>query len=186
MIKNIVLVLILSLSLSCTNDDGPRENQAFLDELIGRYKLRAAYLEQPIDLNGNGTAGTDLFQEVEYCNMSRQLESYNCTIVNNTIQSIIYDIPYSNHYNNFQNCSNCLRNQGVFRELHIDAKNESVTLVPNEFEENFILGFKAVLVDFRWENRVAYLTLEKEFYTPNGEWTEVILYMEYEWINNLI
>lgn len=116
--------------------------------------------------------------------MSKHLESYRCTIVNVNIQYINFDIPYFDHYNNFQQYSNCLRHQGVSRELNIDSPNESVALVPNEHEENFMLTHKAKLIDFTWEDRIAYLTLEKEFYTPNGEWIDVILYMEYERISS--
>lgn len=39
----------------------PVENEAYLNELSGLYQLRAAYTENPTDLNGNGTVGTDLF-----------------------------------------------------------------------------------------------------------------------------
>jgi hypothetical protein len=47
-----------------------------------------------------------------------------------------------------------------------------------------MLELQAKLIDFSWENRVIYLTLEKEFYTPEGEWTDVILYMEYGWVSD--
>lgn len=93
-------------------------------------------------------------------------------------------LPYSNHYNNFQEYSNCLRDKGVRSDLNIDSQNESVTVVPNEYRENFMLTYQAKLIDFTWEDRIAYLTLEKEFYTPNGEWIDVILYMEYEWVSS--
>jgi len=186
--KKIALIVLLCISMSCAKDDGdqPKENQEYLNALIGRYDLRAVYLQNPIDLNGDGIAGTDLFEEVEYCNMSKHLESYDCTIVYDNIQAITYDIPYSNHYNNFQNYSNCLRDKDVRSDLHIDSQNESVVRVPNDFRDNFMLQYQAKLIDFRWENRVAYLTLEKEFYTPNGEWVDAILYMEYEWVSDQI
>ncbi|MBU2928152.1 hypothetical protein [Winogradskyella psychrotolerans] len=185
MTKKIALLLFLGLSMSCTkNDDKPSENHAYLDQLLGRYELRAAYLENPIDLNGDGIAGTDLFQEIEYCNMSKHLESYDCTIIKRNIQEIAFDIPYSNNFNNYQEYSNCLRDKDVGRQINIDSQNESVTLVPNEFEENFMLTYQAKLIDFTWENRIVYLTLEKEFYTPNGEWATVILHMEYEWVSS--
>lgn len=183
--KKLTLILFLCLSISCAKDDEEKpENQAYLDQLLGRYQLKAAYLENPIDLNGDGIAGTDLFQEVEYCNMSKHLESYWCTIVYRNIQYIDFNIPYSDHYNNYQEYSNCLRHNDVRRELNINSQNESVALVPNEYREDFMLTYQAKLMDFTWEDRIVYLTLEKEFYTPNGEWATVILYMEYEWISS--
>lgn len=186
MIKKIAFIFLAFVSFSCSSDDdnNPVENQEYLNELLGRYELKAAYLENPIDLNGDGIEGTDLFQEVEYCDMSKHLESYWATIIDRNIQSLDFDIPYSDHYNNYENYTNCLRHKGVFRELNIDSQNESVTLVPNEYEEDFMLEFQAKLIDFSWENRVIYLTLEKEFYTPEGEWANVILYMEYEWVSD--
>ena len=184
--KKIVYLLFFGFAISCAKDDDNNvgENQAYLDELLGRYELRAAYLENPIDLNGDGVAGTDLFQEIEYCNMSKHLESYDCTIIKRNIQEIAFDIPYSNNFNNYQEYSNCLRDKGVFRELSIDSHNESVLLAPNEYEEDFMLTYQATLIDFTWADRVVYLTLEKEFYTPNGEWATVILHMEYEWVSS--
>ncbi len=184
--KKLTLLLFLCLSISCAKDDeGKPENQAYLDQLLGRYQLRAAYLENPIDLNGDGIVGTDLFQEVDYCNMSKHLESYDCTIIKRNIQSMIYDVPYSDHYNNFQNHSNCLRAKDIRSDLSIDSQNESVVTVPNEFQDNFaLMEYQAKLIDFTWEDRIVYLTLEKEFYTPNGEWATVTLYMEYEWASS--
>lgn len=187
MIKKLALVVFLGLSMACNKENNKNEeNQEFLDALIGRYELRVAYLQSPIDLNGDGTVGIDLFEEVEYCNMSKQLESYWCTIVDANIQSLNFDIPYSDHFNNFQDYSNCIRHKGVFRELSIDSLNENVVLVSNDYEENFMLQFQAVLIDFVWQDRVIYLTLEKEFYTPNGEWVDAVLYMEYEWVSGQI
>lgn len=93
MMKKIALLVMLGLTISCAIDDGkPIENEAYLDELLGLYQLKAAYVESPVDLNGDGIEGTDLFQEVEYCNMSKHLESYRCTIVNVNIQYINFDI----------------------------------------------------------------------------------------------
>ena len=109
------------------------------------------------------------FKSFEYCDMSKHLESYWATIIDRNIQSLNFDIPYSDHYNNYENYTNCLRHKGVFRELNIDSQNESVKLVPNEYEEDFMLEFQAKLIDFSWENRVIYLTLEKGFYTPVKE-----------------
>ena len=63
--KNLVIILLAFVSFSCSLDDdnSPVENQEYLDELLGRYELKAAYLENPIDLNGDGIEGTNLFQE---------------------------------------------------------------------------------------------------------------------------
>lgn len=183
--KKNVLLLVLCLSISCAKDDDkPIENQAYLDELLGLYQLRAAYVENPIDLNGDGIEGTDLFEEVDYCNMSKHLESYRCTIVNINIQYLDFDIPYSDHYNNFQEYSNCLMDKDLRSDLNIDSQNESVSVVPNEFRDNFMLTYQAKLINFTWEDRIVYLTLEKELYTPTGEWIDVILHMEYEWISS--
>ncbi len=44
--KKLALLLILCFAISCTKDDEnkPTENQAYLDELLGRYELKAAYV----------------------------------------------------------------------------------------------------------------------------------------------
>lgn len=56
MMKKLALLVMLVLTISCAKDDEgkPIENQEYLDELIGLYQLNAAYVENPIDLNGDG------------------------------------------------------------------------------------------------------------------------------------
>lgn len=63
--------------------------------------------------------------------------------------------------------------------------NESIVLDTTEFEENFMLSeYKTQILDFRWEDRVVYLTLEQEFFMPNDEWETVTMNLEYEWVRS--
>ena len=71
---------------------------------------------------------------------------------------------------------------GVIRQVEIDQRNETVSLIPNEFEEDFILNeFRAILKEFTWVDRTMYLSLEIEFYTFEGIWEKTDMLIAYEW-----
>ena len=136
-----------------------------------------------MDLNGDGVKGTDLYKEIEYCNMSLILESYEVTIVDQSnFERLKFEVPYSEWSNVLQDYSNCLRETNLSTDIIIDSPNERITVDPTENQYNFMLNdYKTKIIDFEWENRVVFLSLEKELFTPEGDWKKVILYMEYKW-----
>lgn len=186
--KNLLLFILLSFLFSCSSndDDTPRVNQEYLDQLLGFYELKSAYTNNPIDLNGDGIKGTDIFEEVEYCNMSKLLESYWCTVVDRTsYQRIRFDASVSNWSNIQQDFTNCLKHQNLASRIVIDSHNEVVTLNTLDYEAEFMIQeHRTKILDFHWEDRVVYLTLEQEFYMPDGEWQTVIMNLEYEWVRS--
>lgn len=68
-------------------------------------------------------------------------------------------------------------NKDIRLDFNIDAPNERVMVVPNEYRENVMLTYQVKLIDFTREDRMVYSTLEKAFYTPNGDWVEVALHI---------
>jgi len=183
--KKIISLFSLVLILSCSSDDDNPEvvNQEYLDQLLGTYELKAAYLENPTDLNGDGIEGTNFYEEIEYCGFTLFLDSYDCTIVDRTTyQKISFDISYSNYTNDPRVYIPCMRHQNISSDIIIDSVNESVSLNILDYQEEFMVGeFKTKILNFSWEDRIAYLTLEQEFFKPNGEWETVIMNLEYEW-----
>jgi len=185
----IILLPVLSL-FSCDSDDdnslSPQVNQEYFDEVLGRYVLKTAYTDMPIDFNGDGVEGTDFFEEIPYCGFTLLLQSYDCTIVDRTsYQEIAFDVSYSNYTNDPRVYLNCMSHKDLFSSIVIDSMDESIALETTEYEENFMLSeYKTKILDFQWEDRVVYLTLEQEFYMPDGEWKTVIMNLEYEWVRS--
>ncbi|MFN2261120.1 MAG: hypothetical protein ABR595_03540 [Psychroflexus sp.] len=178
-----IFLLLLAMSLfacSSDDDDNVQNNQEFLDDVVGRYELTAAYTDVPLDLNHDGKKNTDLFKEATYCNMSTHLESYRCSITDQNFSEIAIKIPFSYYLVETENFSTCLMDTTVFYKINIDQKQEEVSLIPNDWQDEFITEFNAVFVEMYWENEVAHFTIEKEFYNSEGEWEEATLYMEYE------
>lgn len=182
--KRILLFFIIFCLLSCNSDDDtPTENQEYLEQLSGVYMLRAAYFDEAIDLNGNGHQSTEFYEQIEYANMSTHLEYYRLTFyVFKTYKHIGFTIPFSDFDIVTQSYTNQIMTLQAGRGISIDSHNETFSLVPSEHEENFILdNYKAKILDLVWEDRVTYLTLELELFTPEGEWETVVLNMEFEW-----
>ncbi len=180
-----MFLALLAMSLfACSNDDdiqdNDQDNQEFLNSVLGSYELKAAYTDVTLDLNHDGKKTTDLFEEATFCNMSSLLESYRGWITDENFSEIAIKIPYSYYLVETENFSTCLMDTTVFYKINIDEDQEEVSLIPNDFEDDFISEFNAVFVEMYWENEVAYFTIEKEFYNSNGEWQEATLYMEYE------
>jgi len=191
--KLITLLLVFGL-LSCGSDDDssptPQVNQEFLDQLLGWYELKAIYTDEPIDLNGDGIKGTDVFEEVEYCHMSVLLDSYWGTIVSRgtpdsyNYQRIRFYAPTSDWSNLEQNYTHCLKHESLSSDIIIDSINESVVLDTLEYQLEFIHENRTKIIDFRWEDRVFYLILEQQLMTPSDEWETVIMNLEYEWVHS--
>lgn len=185
--KRLFALLFVCIFISCEDSDDSTEpiNNEYLEQVIGTYELKAAYFEDPIDLNGDGVMGTDLYEQIEYCNFSLLLDSYRAKIRTRNYPAIDFDFPYSGFDHASQEFSHCIKAKYFDRVINIDSQNETITLVPNEYEENFMLeNFRTELVDVIWENRIAFLTFEIQLLTPEGEWVDVIVYMEYEWVNS--
>lgn len=186
--KYFLLTFTIVVFFLCSSDDNtpPQINQEYLDQLLGFYQLKAAYTNNPIDLNGDEIKGTDIFEEVEYCNMSKILESYWCTVVDRTsYQSLNFEASISDWSNIEQDYTHCLRHQRFSSRILIDSNNENVTLNTLDYEAAFMYEeHRTKILDFRWEDRVVYLTLEQQLMTPNDEWKTVIMNLEYEWVRS--
>jgi hypothetical protein len=186
--KYFLLTFIIIVSLSCSSDDNkmPQVNQEYLDQLLGFYELKSAYTNDPIDLNGDGISGTDIFEEVEYCNMSKLLESYWLTVVDRgSYQKINFDVSISDWSNIEQNFTHCLRHQRLSSDIIINSMAEEVLLDTQDYQFDFMQNeHRTKILDFHWENRVVYLTLQQEFYMPDGEWETVVMNLEYEWVRS--
>ncbi len=179
----IILFLVFNLC-SCSSDDNePSENQEYLEQLSGEYKITAAYFDEQIDLNGNGHQSTDFYEQIEYAHMSTPLEYYKLTFyVFKTYKHVNFTIPFSDFDIVTQSYTNQIMTLQAGREISIDSNKETFSLVPSEHEENFILdNYKAKILDLTWEDREAVLRLETELFTSEGVWETVILTMEYEW-----
>lgn len=61
--KNLFIISLVFSLLSCNSedDDTPQVNQKYLDQLLGFYELKAAFVNNPIYLNGDGVKGIDFF-----------------------------------------------------------------------------------------------------------------------------
>lgn len=180
--KNILFILLgfTVLNISCAED--VIYTGEFSNKLKGIYSLRTIDFDTPTDLNGDGVAGTNLFEELMPCEFTFPLLEYESTFrIEDNEKSIYFETPFS-HYDGLNDQqTSCMRRIAIRRQIDIDYQNESVSLVPNEYEENFFYTeFKAKALDVVWQDGIIRVTLEQEFYKPNGEWETVILYIEYE------
>ena len=182
--KKIICLFSFLLILSCSSDDDNPEvvNQEFLDQLLGTYELKAAYTNDPIDLNGDGLKSTDVFEEVVYCNMSTILESYFCKVVDrSTYQRIRFYAPSSNWSNIEQNYTHCLKHGNLASRIIIDSMKENVILNTLDYELDFMYEeHRTKILDFRWENRVVFIKQKQQKNTPTDEKETIIKKLENE------
>ncbi|MAN28915.1 MULTISPECIES: hypothetical protein [Mesonia] len=179
----LALLLFLFALVSCGNDDDvhKEESHEFRDSLLGWYRLEAAYTDIPLDLNHDGMANTNLFDEVTYCNMSLHLESYTSHFTyreNRNIVKIAVYTPASKYILEQESYSTCLFDNYRFYEIEISEESPELNIIYTypEFEDEFRVWIQEVT----WEDEIAYFTFKKEFYTSAGTWEEVTLYMEYK------
>ena len=192
--KKIIIASLVLILLSCSSDDvntpTPQVNQEYLDQLLGWYELKAIYTNEPIDLNGDGISGTDVFEEVEYCNFSVLLDSYHGMIVSRgtpdsyNYQRIGFDAPASDWSNVEQSYTHCLKHENLSSDIIIDSMNESVVLDTLDYQLEHMHENRTKILDFRWEDRIMYLTLEQQLMTPSDEWKTVTMNLEYEWVHS--
>jgi hypothetical protein len=183
-----ILIIFLFFLVSCdsSDDNVAKVNQDYLNQLLGFYELKDAYTENPIDLNGDGFEGTSLLEEIEYCNMSKLLDSYWCTVVDRgSYQKVHFDISVSDWSNIEQSFAHCLRHQRLSSDIIIKSMDETVLLDTKDYQLAFMLEeHRTKILDFTWEDRVVYLKLEQKLMLPTGEWQTVIMNLEYEWVRS--
>jgi hypothetical protein len=187
--KNLLILILFVGIISCSSEDDntpPSINQEYLDQLLGWYEIKAMYANDSVDLNGDGLAGTDIFEEVEYCNMSTILNSYRCTIVDKgNYPRLRFYAPFSDWSNVEQNYTHCLKHADLATRIIIDTRNEIIMLDTQDYEFEFMFEVKKTkILDLRWEDRVIYLTLEQQLIMPTDEWKTVIMNLEYEWVRS--
>ena len=182
---NILVLLFLFALVSCANDDDvhKEESHEFRDSLLGWYRLEAAYTDIPLDLNHDGMANTNIFDEVTYCNMSLHLESYTShftyreTQFGDVLEISMY-VPRSEYILEEEAYSTCLFQNNRFYEIEANEENLEIDITydyPESQEED-----RVWIQEVTWEDEIAYFTFKKEFYTSAGTWEEVTLYMEYK------
>lgn len=181
--KNTLFILLFGLSLlnfSCAEDVVYTDE--FSNKLSNTYTLRIINFDEPTDLNADGEANISLNQELISCEITFPLLDYESTFfIDEDKKSIYFDSPFS-HYDGLNDQqTSCMRRTAIRRQIDIDYQNETVSLIPNDYEENFYYtAFQTKVLDVVWQNSIIYVTVEKEFYKPNGEWETVILNIEYE------
>lgn len=62
--KKILYSLLIVSLFACTGDDKP-ESHVFLKQIIGEYRLTAAYTDVAIDINFDGVPQTNIIEEAE-------------------------------------------------------------------------------------------------------------------------
>lgn len=186
MMKKILYTLVLITAFGCSNNDDEtaQENTEFLNQVLGMYEIRAAYTDISVDLNNDGEANTNLFYEVTYCTSTKHLISYKCIFSQSNFAEIAIDIPYSAYHHPSEEYSTCLSGQLVFYKINIDGNNETVSLIPDDWHDDYIAQFNAEFIEMYWENEVAFITIKKQFFNSNEEWQEVTLFMEFEKLND--
>ena len=140
----LALLLFLFALVSCGNDDDvhKEESHEFRDSLLGWYRLEAAYTDIPLDLNHDGMANTNLFDEVTYCNMSLHLESYTSHFTyreNRNIVKIAVYTPASKYILEQESYSTCLFDNYRFYEIEISEESPELNIIYTypEFEDEF-------------------------------------------------
>lgn len=183
--KKIVYLFILMSLVSCDKED-PVQNsvteEEFYELVEGYYDLRVAVIDTPIDLNHDGVAHTNLYEEVVYCGgFSLDLNSYSCNFQHKSSYSqVSLDIPTSEYVGPDAGTNTCLRDTGLFYDFKVNVENREVMLVQCDYCDEFAAGFQAEILDLDWQNDRAYFTLNKRFLTSSGEKKWVTLYLEYE------
>jgi len=182
-LKLLWIIVIHIILVSCNEDDNETfVNQEFMNELSGIYTLKTAILNEPIDINGDGIENTDFFEEYGNCETNYPLEWYRSTFEFGELDYLQFEFPRTSVDFQSQEFTTCMWYAGVIRQVEIDQRNETVSLIPNEYEEDFILNeFRAMLKEFTWVDRTMYLSLEIEFYTFEGIWKKTDLLIAYEW-----
>lgn len=181
--RYIILICIFFLWSCSSEDEAPTENQEYLEQLSGLYRITDAYFDKPLDLNDDGIKNLKLSDEIVYASMSTTLETYELIFyVLKEYKSFSFDIPFSDFDIITQSYSSKIMSLQTGRKISIDSQNETFTIALDEHKDNFIYDqYKAKILDLSWEDREAVLTLETELFTSEGIWETVILTMEYEW-----
>ena len=179
-----LISIILFWSCSPEEDESPTENQEYLEQLSGLYRINDAYFDKPLDLNGDGIKNLKLSEEIVYASMSTILETYDLKfyVWGSRYNQFAFDIPYSDFDIITQSYTSEIMSLQVGRQINIDSQNETFTLAIDDHKDDFIYEqYKAKILDLTWEDRKAVLTLESELFTSENVWETVILTMEYEW-----
>ncbi len=184
--KTIILALLFLFALvSCGNDDDAHkeESHEFRDNLLGWYRLEAAYTDTPLDLNGDGIMSTDIFAETSHCEGTLSPQYYLCRFVHHVSfdddwLDISVDVPYSKYSMFEEDYTTCVYENKRFYQCEVNEKSKEVIIEYDypELQDEFRIWIQEV----NWEDETAYFTFKKEFYTSAGTWEEVTLYMEYK------
>jgi|GEM_PF-6162072 len=182
--KRLKYIFISLLLVACSSEDGidleAQAREKFIIEAKGVYRLHTARLNNPIDINNDGIAHTNMLDELNYCGMSRLYESYKCNIYfRQTYNTAIVTVPASEYGRDYSPQRTCIQDIDLFYELEYDFENNTAVIAQSDFRDNQAARVQTEILDMTWQPGKINFTFKKEFYNSDEVWQEVILYMEF-------
>lgn len=166
---------MLSLFACAGDDDKPIESHEFLNELIGEYRLQAAYTDVAVDLNSDGIPQTNLIEEAE-CFYYPVLSYRSQFRVNGGSKWFWLSIMYRD----MESDELCLYSADMFYDYEVDEETKEILITYRGDANETEYG---TLKKVKWIDDVAYYEYEKQFFTSEG-WKTVTLTMEYKKISS--
>lgn len=193
--RNVMLSFLMLLLIGCKPPD-VEDSHEFMKKVQGNYRLIEATIDKPLDLDFDGTAHTDLLQELtcyEWGSLksARPLQLYwndyyqfNSIFVNFDVIYSVYDNVYSRLLE-----PGCYTVVTFGLSLHVDNQTKTIAIqkTDNAEYENFgIVNEQSYghLDSVRWSNNCLYTFWTKQFPTSATDqpkdYSEVTMQLTYE------
>lgn len=156
----------LVVCMSCSSDK-PDDTNHYLQEMTGRYWLSEIYTEEPVDINYDGAANTDMKIEMDCRAWPFGIFMAQILDISKTYKQLSYNTPVINNPEPYP-VQQCFGMGSMFYSLDVNKDNGTITILNKDLVDEPTILERGSLELVRFSNDTLHLEFNRRLMTRPG------------------